>query len=638
MNIKPSVRMNLKSSLSALLFIQFSVHSVISMAAEPPGTKIKQEQPLMVEHLNVVGRYHRNQFLLEADDLKAAGIQDTLTAIRLIPGLNIVQNGGVGQTASLNYRGFFQNQILVLLDDVPLNSAFSGVIDWSAIALEDLERIEFSASGSAIEYGGFAMGGVLRLTSSTFADQSGGRLSLSTGSHATRSIGIAAGTHQTGLGSVSLHAQHRATAGTDARISQSPLHDDRDGHEANQARIQLKLPINDRLELAMHSKSYRTQTEYDATSTTSDRFYTLTQGEQYQARLQHRWNAPVDTDFSALSGTTALQISQREHKDDTHAEQQRYQYRFRTQEVILNERLDWQQDYQIHIGFDHSERKALEASSQMPKMRTDRQGQYIKAIIHPEADPQQLSQALGTELGLRWDQDSEFGDQSSYLGALSLVITPEQRLRFSQESGYRTPTFNELYYPNYGNPDLKPEQVTKDQIAWDITWDQTQGQLRAFQNHIREGISKSSPPKNIGRAETAGIEATIQHQKQQLWWRLSAQFQDSQDQNKQPLIAMPHRQYQWDMHWADQWQKYHYRTGQSTRWISEQIGTDPDSFQQQRVAAYTSTDIFFNIEYLEHQVSVRINNLFDRQYASQIKYPALGRVWMLSYRLNTFQP
>ena len=60
--------------------------------------------------------------------------------------------------------------------------------------------------------------------------------------------------------------------------------------------------------------------------------------------------------------------------------------------------------------------------------------------------------------GFRVDGNSQFGEEVSPSWSVAIPITKiSTTLRGSYSEGFRAPAFNELYYPDYGNPNLKPE-------------------------------------------------------------------------------------------------------------------------------------------------------------------------------------
>ncbi len=85
---------------------------------------------------------------------------------------------------------------------------------------------------------------------------------------------------------------------------------------------------------------------------------------------------------------------------------------------------------------------------------------------------------------------------------------------------FRAPTFNELYYPGYGNPELKPEDAWLTDLGLD--WHRALGdwtlgaKVDGFYNFLKDKITSApSPadpyvwlPYNIGRVEAWGADAT----------------------------------------------------------------------------------------------------------------------------------
>jgi len=88
------------------------------------------------------------------------------------------------------------------------------------------------------------------------------------------------------------------------------------------------------------------------------------------------------------------------------------------------------------------------------------------------------------------------------------------------KKAYRVPTFNELYYVGYGNPDLNPEDAILSDLG--IDWSKKIGtfviktKVDGYYNYLRDKIiSYPSPedpniwrPYNIGQVRSAGADAT----------------------------------------------------------------------------------------------------------------------------------
>ncbi len=109
-------------------------------------------------------------------------------ALDSVPGVSIRSFGGLGSLSTISIRGMGSENVLILLDGIPLNPT-GGSVDLSDIPLGSLERIEVLRGGEGAFTGGGAVGGVIRLTSLSADDDSGttrsGRLSLGSFNTAT---------------------------------------------------------------------------------------------------------------------------------------------------------------------------------------------------------------------------------------------------------------------------------------------------------------------------------------------------------------------------------------------------------------------------------------------------------------------
>ncbi len=82
-------------------------------------------------------------------------------------GVNVLRSKGANDTgAGVGMRGFSarsQSRVLVLLDGQPLNDSYTGRVNWAALPITELERVEVARGPSSSLYGGNAMGGVIQL-------------------------------------------------------------------------------------------------------------------------------------------------------------------------------------------------------------------------------------------------------------------------------------------------------------------------------------------------------------------------------------------------------------------------------------------------------------------------------------------
>lgn len=93
--------------------------------------------------------------------IEASGRRDVGELLQHTPGVVVTQAGGAGAATHVSIQGSGSNEVLVLLDGVPLNSAITGTADLSRVTLETVERITVLTGAQSARYGARALGGVI---------------------------------------------------------------------------------------------------------------------------------------------------------------------------------------------------------------------------------------------------------------------------------------------------------------------------------------------------------------------------------------------------------------------------------------------------------------------------------------------
>jgi vitamin B12 transporter len=104
--------------------------------------------------------------IITADDIDQLGVDFVLDAIAAAPGVTINQNGAFGGSASVRIRGAASEQTLVLIDGVPVNDPSSpgGGFNFARVGTESVERIEILKGPQSTLWGTDAIGGVVSIT------------------------------------------------------------------------------------------------------------------------------------------------------------------------------------------------------------------------------------------------------------------------------------------------------------------------------------------------------------------------------------------------------------------------------------------------------------------------------------------
>ncbi|MBB5373134.1 TonB-dependent receptor plug domain-containing protein [Acidocella aromatica] len=137
-------------------------------AALLPFAAWADDQPITVTATRIatpVGQVPAGVTVLTQADFARQGDTTLTEALSTVPGLNVVQLGGPGNQASVFIRGTNSEDVLVLLDGVPVNDPANanGAFDFGQFQIPDIERVEVVRGAMSGLYGSHAIGGVINI-------------------------------------------------------------------------------------------------------------------------------------------------------------------------------------------------------------------------------------------------------------------------------------------------------------------------------------------------------------------------------------------------------------------------------------------------------------------------------------------
>lgn len=126
--------------------------------------------------------------IISQDEIARSSARTVDDLLRQSPGLTINTSGGPGQLQNVLLRGAEARHTLVLLDGVRLNdpSSTGGEMDFSAISLDNVDRIEILRGPQSALYGSDAMGGVIQIFTKKGRSGHGGAISVEAGSYGAK--------------------------------------------------------------------------------------------------------------------------------------------------------------------------------------------------------------------------------------------------------------------------------------------------------------------------------------------------------------------------------------------------------------------------------------------------------------------
>lgn len=114
--------------------------------------------------------------VLTRHDIEIINPKSFTDIARRLPGVEVIRNGGRGQSSSVATRGGSAVDTLVLLDGVKLNSSYSGSVDISTIPVSNIERVEYIRGARATVYGSQATAAVINIITRPEMGEKSGKL------------------------------------------------------------------------------------------------------------------------------------------------------------------------------------------------------------------------------------------------------------------------------------------------------------------------------------------------------------------------------------------------------------------------------------------------------------------------------
>ncbi|MGU9858872.1 TonB-dependent receptor domain-containing protein [Pseudomonas sp. LF245] len=567
----------------------------------------------------------------DIDRLQPTSVTDLLSRV---PGVQIAPTGGRGSLPGVYIRGTKSAQSLVLVDGQRIANTTSGDSGLQYLNVDQIERVEVLRGSRSVIYGSDAIGGVIQVFTRRNAEQGlQPRLKLGFGSNKTweRSLGLSGGDERTRF---NLGASLDETAGINSTHASFPSDGDHDAYRNQSISLNLSHAFSDELAAGFNLLDSRGKSEYDNSFGRYDfasgqsvgqkpyTDYTVSSASGYvDARLSERWQSRLELGHSENRDTKRDTLSDEFSVFNTYRDSINWQ-----NDLTLNEQNS------LILGADWYEDRFHGSTTFTENSRWNRAA-FVQHRFH--------GAWFSTELGLRRDQNQQFGAQNSWSGTLTLPLNPDNDLLLSYSEGFRAPTFNDLYYPDtkYSNPNLRPETSKSYELQWRSQLsDSTRLEASLYRTDLRDAIilDSASKPQNVASARINGFEAAL---KQELFgWQgnLGLSLIDPRDRDSGHTLARrARRTLSLDL------DRQFDRLGVGASWQAISSSYDAQD-NTQRLDGYALLGLRSSWALnREVALSLKVDNLLDKSFARAMysyddvdfknnqAYREEGRVWMV---------
>ena len=572
--------------------------------------------------------------IVTKDDINRWQSRTVLDVMRRLPGVDVVQYGGMGQLSSVFVRGTQAKHVLVLVDGIPMaRSGISNDPDFNQIPVSIIERLEFIRGPRSAVYGSGAIGGVINII--TRSDEEKSQLNAGVGSKGYQeydgtfrhrfgnTVATLAGSYQTTDG---FNVQPRSTWGPDS---------DKDGHRGKTFWGSVDHKFDDNFSGFLRIYSYTNNTDYDQGS-----FGSANGGDEHQL-----YNQNWDTGLTFNNGIYSSQLLANYQKvkdynyngllgrynDGTTLDNLEQRYLQWGNNVAVGQGafsagIDWKQERLFTAG------KNYYGDYKEDRYTRDNTGLFISG--------QQQFGSVTVEASGREDKIEEYGWQGTWQTTAGWEFVENYRVTLSYGTGFLAPSLGQQHgagrFVIAPNPDLKPEESRQWEAGLEGLTGPLDWRLSAYRYKIRNLITYFSDPvtfqdsyDNIASATVKGLEWTGSFDTGPLNHRVTYQYTDARDDEKDiALLRRAKQQVKYDLTGHIDQLEWNV----TYQYLGKRYDTNSVSpYNRLYLGGLSTWDVSASYP-VTSQLTVRgkIANLFDKEYETVYGYQTAGREYTLS--------
>ena len=510
------------------------------VALFPVGASAQSQlDPVIVtgtREAQVLSRSTADIVVIDADTIRDSSADSVEDLLRREAGMQLVRNGGPGQSSGFFIRGASTNATVVLIDGVRVGSAALGQAEFESLSLAQIDHIEVRRGPASSLYGADAVGGVIQIF--TRRGEGNARITAhaAVGGYSSQQGDLGFSGSQGGFDYALAAGRERSDGVSAIRPNDQfgAFNPDKDGYGRNFAQTKLGYTpaaghrvgvtlIETRLNAQFDSAEFNPP-DFKADPSPDFRNHLTTQ----LATIDYRG------DISSL-WTTAVQASK--NVDDAKSGGTTPS-RFRTdrEQATWQNALQLGRDQQVMLAYEYlHESVQADVFADEPKRNNN-------ALI---AGYSGKFGASNLEASLRHDDNSVYGNTTTGSLGYSYQLTPQFKLRALGGTTFRAPTFNDLFYPGFGVSTVRPERGRSIEVGAQWRAGRSSASATVYRNDVKDmiGVQQDAtmcPPDpafafgcaaNTGRARLQGATLTGAQRWGSLDVRAVVDFLDAKDRD-----------------------------------------------------------------------------------------------------------
>ncbi|SEL21694.1 vitamin B12 transporter [Colwellia chukchiensis] len=545
-----------------------------------------------------------SQVVITRADIELANPLSLLDLLATVPSIDIASNGGKGQTGAIFMRGTNSSHTLVLVDGVRVSSATAGSTSLNTISPAMIERIEIVQGPRAALWGSDAIGGVIQIFTRQLA---GGELFVgaSFGSENYQKYEAGAGIRH-GDGQTSITLSKEQSDGFDV---QNDMETDDDGYDYTSIAIRGQQKLSKDFSLDWLLSSDSGDNEYDGFYNGSD-------------INNHAWlvRANYASTIKGIQNQTVFSVGQnRDHVDSLRDGVSQGIFETRRDQYALLNNSQLSADWQVNLGVDHYQDDVSKSSTVYDQGKRATTGVFANTLY--------TLNDWTFEATLRHDNVEDIDSENTYNLGLGYTLDADSRLVLNYGTGFKAPTFNDLYFPFGGNADLVSEYSESVELFYETKIAGVNSRFNVYHSDIEELIVwGGTQAENIDQVEIDGVEFAFNLDKFGGRHDVNFSYTDAKDKATNEQLIRRAKE------------KFNYKFTTSIQGVDvygeyQFVGSRTDSVWgvgTVKLAAYQLLNLGLNYQLSDNfTLSSRVTNLLDKDYEMVSNYNSQERAFYL---------
>lgn len=525
-----------------------------------------------------------------------------------LAGVQTSANGGQGKTSNIFIRGTENRHTILMIDGVRVGSATAGIPSWDNIPVDMIERIEVLKGPASALYGSEGVGGVVQIF--TRKGREGfhpyAALTLGSKSHSLASAGFSGGQ---GAWSYALGLQRLRDKGFSSTNPRAPFgnfNGDRDpfAQDAVNGSVAWQLNQDWRLDAGLlHSDGVSWYDDGPGRDSRSA-VRALAAHVRVKGRLASNWQSELRY---SLGGDTSNIIE----ANTTGA--------FKTEQSEWS----WQNNIDTPVGVVLAgvEQRVQKVSGSTAYTVTRRTIDSLFVGLNGSSGDHSW------QVNARRDANSQFGGSTTGFAGYGYRISQAWRVHASHGTTFVAPSFNQLYFPGFGNPLLQPERGRNTDLG--VTWSDNGQEVKLvrFDNKIRGYMTNTTLPVNIPRTRIEGWSLGYDGKFGALSLRAALDTLDPRNELNGRLLQ---RRSKHQVTLGADYDFGAWRAGASALRVGSRFD---DAANTNTLSGYTTVDLYADYAVAKDwSLQAKLNNLTDRVYETALGYNQPRRGLFLTLR------